>query len=1019
MEYKDTPIYKNFGTKIGTSVLASEIPKELRNYKKFLLWREIENKKVPYSFCDGKLKAVNARDERFHLTFDNAILYTNSLFGLMFVLENTEYWCIDFDDFSNVEEVKEIVDKAGSYAEITPSGQGFRIWFRNHNPFTSRDESFKLPDGRLIEVFNNKQVTITGHRISEETKINGIPVDFVLYLKNKYIGRIDQEEKIKAGIDERTKKVLNALIERFNGKVHERYISLSCLLHLPDEHASATIYLNDGKIENMMYVCHHENISMPLVELLKKKNLMHLLYNFEENEDEKEKDFAQEIVDDWKKLPHQRKTKRFFLKEIFANSEHKYFIYAISLSGAEAPSFLLCREPKRLGVTKLVYRKKFFLSDLIKELEKGKLIYIFAAIDEVLKNKLRIKIKTKNELEELDCYQKLQEYKRLEETLGYTLFYEEIDAAKIELYKPADEQNVEELIRYGFYQRAKYDDNIEKIFKAFLINIDNENAWLARYSPHSIVVTNTKAGKSYLAKVISGRSFEGDNVSASGEHGFGVSDGMKEGALNYTKECRFYDELSTATKEKLSGMLNLLEGGESDIVKGAADFTTSYGNAIVFLSNEDMIKKEGALEVVFLKLLLNIHKNLEAVASRMGIIYYNANTKKVETPSEVPNELTEKATLIFEVLRKKISEKYVELIKNSKVYAWLEQEFPKEYVEELKEIAKAQINFQEIRTFIEKHIFAYRHVRGAALRIALFDSAILYKILHDELDIDELLKTADVYFKYICDINKTSFNILRNTTFGQFEKVTLDLMKLFDSTATDAVKIFAFTTRLYYEQYKENTIGVFDSSNFAKFYNEQIKHLFGELRYGHGFNAVYTRINTINNDYLEKLFGINILKQQDKLTIVVNDDVKLLTASFDLIELKSKQNLGELYREYKRAKNTETIEPEEIYVGTEQKNDQVESNEREIEKKLSEVAKKDYEDNRFGREWMVCDLISCFGMNEDIDFELIKKYYSMRFPDVDHVDYLIRKLREEGFIYEYRPMVYRKCYDMEVRDHDE
>ncbi|MEM4396980.1 MAG: hypothetical protein QXR30_04990 [Candidatus Woesearchaeota archaeon] len=1001
-------IYKIFGRKLGTSVFLAEIPNELKKYKQFLLWKEVDGRKIPYSFEDGKLKAVNARDEKYHLTFDDAILYTNSMYGLMFVLENTNFWCLDFDDFENVEEVKEIVEKAGSYAEITPSGQGFRIWFKGHNPFTSKDKTFKLSDGRLIEVFTNKQVTVTGYRISEEKEINEIQADFVLYLKNKYISSFVDEQNIKGDLDERAKRVLNALVEKYNGKVYDKYITLSCPLHPPDEHPSATIYFNDSRLENMQFLCHHEHITMSLIKLLEKLNLMQLLYDFGDEEDEKY-DFTQEIVDDWKKLPHQRKTKIRFFEEILIDNDQKIYVYLAAKSNADVPFFILCREPKRMGDHYVVIRKKFFLSKLSKKLEKARILFLFKKITDALNSSMKLS-KPKEYVINTNVYEKMQEYRSIEQELGYTLFYEEMEPAELEAYKPKDNENIEELIRYGLYKGAKYDKNIELLFRAFLIKINRENHYLARYAPHAIIVTNSKVGKSTLAKIIAGRSFEANNVTSKSLVGFGTSDNIKEGTLNFTDECIFYDEINTLENEELtSGLLNLMELGTSDISKGFADFTTTYGNAHVFLSNKKLVKENEPLEVAFLRLLLNIHKNVEGLGSRIAIIFYNSKCETVKTSNVDLNKL-EKASLIFEVLRKKISEKYVDLVNNEKVREWLEQEFTEEYINELKEICKTQGNyFQEIKTFILSYTQAYRHVRGAALRIALFEPAILYKILHDELDIEDLLNTAQVYFEYLCKVNKTSFEVLKNTSFSDFEKINLDLLKLFNSTASDAVKILVFTTKLYYEQYNERRIDTFENSKFVEFYNEKIKNLFTGV-YAQCFARVFSKIKTLDNEQLEKLFGLNILKQQDKLTIVVNDDIKLLTSSFDLIELKSKQNLGELYKEFKKINNID------LYCETNQKQVETSNEEREINKKLSDVIKKNFENSRKGKELLFCELINCYNLDEDIDFELIKEYYSKKFQDVEYVDYLIRKLSEEGLIYEYKQKVYRKSFDFEVSE---
>jgi len=171
-------------TKINT--LAERVPEALRDCETWLVWSEFDERKVP---LDANGEATGYNDETSWLPLQRAIemLSQNpnrylgiSLTTTGLVVSGSNLYCLDFDGFVCGDEVEtglsDLVDRIGSYAEISPSGTGIKIFLLTDAPpekswkinFSPSEFSQKKPNvnkyrNRMVEVFSRGRfLAVTG-----------------------------------------------------------------------------------------------------------------------------------------------------------------------------------------------------------------------------------------------------------------------------------------------------------------------------------------------------------------------------------------------------------------------------------------------------------------------------------------------------------------------------------------------------------------------------------------------------------------------------------------------------------------------------------------------------------------------------------------------------------------------------------------------------------------------------------------------------------------------------------------
>ncbi|MEM0303267.1 MAG: hypothetical protein QXI54_08890 [Archaeoglobaceae archaeon] len=168
-----------------TEIREENIPEELKKIPHWICWApymangKLDKTPVAPWLSNGELKTTQEgrpigcsyTDPKTHVSFLEALGYARKLnIGIGFVLApELNLVAIDIDDC--IEDgklnpwVERILQEANSYAEITPSGKGVRIWLKGSIPRNIRNDDLK------VEIYKEKRfLTITGWWIESTPK---------------------------------------------------------------------------------------------------------------------------------------------------------------------------------------------------------------------------------------------------------------------------------------------------------------------------------------------------------------------------------------------------------------------------------------------------------------------------------------------------------------------------------------------------------------------------------------------------------------------------------------------------------------------------------------------------------------------------------------------------------------------------------------------------------------------------------------------------------------------------------
>src|SRR6185312_9087866 len=172
----------------------SKVPYELKELDRWCCYKIVERQgrqtKMPVDVKTGNMARSN--DDSTWADFDSALAASVNYDGIGFFFKEP-YIGIDIDDVGGEIEdyqndkhedniVSEFVDMLGSYAEISPSGNGIHIILKGELP----------PEGRRkgnVEIYTSGRFfTVTGNAVGGYTHIaDDSDYGKVKYLNNKYI----------------------------------------------------------------------------------------------------------------------------------------------------------------------------------------------------------------------------------------------------------------------------------------------------------------------------------------------------------------------------------------------------------------------------------------------------------------------------------------------------------------------------------------------------------------------------------------------------------------------------------------------------------------------------------------------------------------------------------------------------------------------------------------------------------------------------------------------------------------
>lgn len=151
----------------------SHIPPELTGSPQWVCWKYVLKStgktKIPYT--PGTSTVAKTNDPKTWRPYDKALSSLRRYDGIGFVVTAEDPWCgVDIDHCIDKETgaihpvAIEIVEQLNSYTEITPSGEGLRVWVRAHIPDLGRRKRWR---GVEVEMYDSgRYFTITGRLMS-------------------------------------------------------------------------------------------------------------------------------------------------------------------------------------------------------------------------------------------------------------------------------------------------------------------------------------------------------------------------------------------------------------------------------------------------------------------------------------------------------------------------------------------------------------------------------------------------------------------------------------------------------------------------------------------------------------------------------------------------------------------------------------------------------------------------------------------------------------------------------------
>lgn len=302
-------------------------------------------------------------------------------------------------------------------------------------------------------------------------------------------------------------------------------------------------------------------------------------------------------------------------------------------------------------------------------------------------------------------------------------FYEAIPPIHFDYVKFAlKKKGLEELMNDFFGGQYEYDPELVYFVRSNLITYGTTvNPNFIKYQPHTLMITNTKVGKSQLSKKVS-RHLKFDRASASNLLGFAGAkkSDVKEGTLDgeYGNSC--WDDLDKNFGEGIIDDLpTILEQGEVKIAKGSRNLTTRFSGAVTITTNtkgEGLDLKDLVFQVM--EIVSKISSNPERCGSRFGAFVVVDNWMTARgTHRLTDREMGVNERIVLQVFNK-ISELAGRLLEDEAIVSFLETQ-DKEYSAKIEEMVKQSLLTKQAKALLGSFIHGYKHQKGLAFKQGL------------------------------------------------------------------------------------------------------------------------------------------------------------------------------------------------------------------------------------------------------------------------------------------------------------
>ncbi len=454
-------------------------------------------------------------------------------------------------------------------------------------------------------------------------------------------------------------------------------------------------------------------------------------------------------------------------------------------------------------------------------------------------------------------------------------------------------------------ENASIDEDLKLIFKSQLLTYGSLKPELQRYSPHSLIITNTKVGKSYVGRKICPLAF--DSATSSNLLGFSTAEKIVKGSIDEEYKPVLLDDFSTAAYPEafLDALPTLLEQGESRIGKGKQAILTRSSSSFILTTNTARKTKPYDLMLEFSKIVAGLSKMMERIGSRFACIYFNPQAKEVSNGEyRLSKRDIQINKMVVEILFKHFSRLFARLFDIEEVERWLNTPIP-EYSEKIKILCERGALIPEVSEFWISHASGYRHIRGMALRLGFIEwlSESLEKLENiEEFEfteemIKEIIKSSEDFLTQIIQLNLNSLK--------RFVDISQDLSEFYkmeyESLKQGYLKVLIAAFVCHLKDDPESRIVLIDS---LEEYVKKVATVLGNGLERYKFiSKVKEKIQNIKKvNSIISTFGVEIFEEKGSLYLKVENYDVVKQLEF-LTDLKNLGKLGKMVKSEEELKN--------------------------------------------------------------------------------------------------------------------
>jgi predicted transcriptional regulator len=331
-----------------------------------------------------------------------------------------------------------------------------------------------------------------------------------------------------------------------------------------------------------------------------------------------------------------------------------------------------------------------------------------------------------------------------------------------------------------------YDEKLRKLNNPKIIRHDRSNVDpedVMGFNPHSAYITDTSVGKSYNSSRV---GIKLDEVSSSGLLGYASADDLRKGTLDGVHEPVFADEMRHNKENNIGDkLLAMLRQGEIRISKGQKDMRPRFYGSFTYMSNPNRESDDNKDEVdFFMDFVDKIGNNTQALSARIGVLLFDDGSMSKAEGVEIPKDRRQKLESIVKWIKQDVSQEYTSI--ERELREWLNQSYPDSYIDQVNSW-KAEVHSDKALEFMDGHKSSYKHARGQALRMAVYQH--IGDVLKREHTIDQIKETAKDKFREVLEINLFSLGNL-STLLSDKDRVVQRKKALLESEQDLYLKLF-------------------------------------------------------------------------------------------------------------------------------------------------------------------------------------------------------------------------------------